>query len=71
VYLRIGISKKQTWFGFSLNERAASRKADREEKAVDDVLVVLDRALRSEFSAPSELGRLADVFGRVREERRG
>jgi hypothetical protein len=38
------------------------------EKAVDEVLDVLDRALRSEFSAPSELGRLADVFGRVREE---
>jgi hypothetical protein len=33
-------------------------------------VAVLDRALRSEFSAPSELGRLADVFGRVREEGR-
>jgi hypothetical protein len=38
------------------------------ERAVDDILGVLDRALRSEFSAPDELGRPPDVFGRVREE---
>jgi hypothetical protein len=36
---------------------------------VDEVLVVLDRALRTEFSTPAELGRLADVFGKLREER--
>jgi hypothetical protein len=40
------------------------------EKAVEEVLTVLDRALRTEFSTPSELGRLADVFGRVLEEGR-
>jgi hypothetical protein len=40
-------------------------------KAVDEVLTLLDRALRTEFTSPSELGRLADVFGRVREEGRG
>ena len=34
-------------------------------------LTVLDRALRSEFSTPAELGGLADVFGRVREEGMG
>ena len=43
------------------------RQTHEVEKAVDEVLTVLDRALRSEFSAPSELGRLADVFGRVGE----
>jgi hypothetical protein len=47
------------------------RQGKEVEKAVDEVLTVLDRALLSEFSAPSELGRLADVFGWVRKEGRG
>lgn len=33
------------------------RQGKEVEKVVDEVLTVLDRALRSEFNAPSELGR--------------
>jgi hypothetical protein len=59
------------WLAQRFPKRYGGGRTTKEaEKAVDDVLTVLDRALRREFSAPEDLGRLADVFGRVREERR-
>jgi hypothetical protein len=60
------------WLAQRFPTRYGSGQRSREgEKAVDQMLTVLDRALRAEFSAPGDLGRLADVFGRVREEGRG
>jgi hypothetical protein len=59
------------WLAQRFPKRYGGSRTTREaEKAVDEILGVLDRALRSEFTTPDELGRLADVFGKVREEGR-
>ena len=39
------------------------------ERAVDAVLTVLDEALSAEFTAPSEVGRLANALAKVRMNR--
>jgi hypothetical protein len=38
---------------------------------LSEMLAVPDRALRTEFNAQAELGRLANVFGKLRDERGG
>jgi hypothetical protein len=47
-----------------------ARQGHEAERAVDDVLSLLDRALSAEFNSPAELGRIGDVFERVRAQRR-
>lgn len=47
----------------------AGRENKQVEKAVEEVLAVLDEALTVEFTAPGEVSRVASALGRVRLKR--
>ncbi|MGD9633948.1 MAG: hypothetical protein AB7G28_20080 [Pirellulales bacterium] len=52
------------------NRYGTGRENKQVEKAVEEVLTVLDEALSSEFTAPAEVQRLATALAKVRLKRR-
>jgi hypothetical protein len=57
------------WLAQRFPKRYGSgRHAHDAEKAVEEVLALLDRSLSAEFNSPAELGRLGEVFERVRSD---
>jgi len=51
------------------NRYGSGRESKQVEKAVEEVLAVLDEALSAEFTAPTEVRRLASALAKVRMKR--